>query len=69
MAYSVEKDIENISRKRKKRSAKKRAGNEAFDRKKAKKKAMKKEGWVARLKRTAHELIKGDKAYAKKKKR
>jgi hypothetical protein len=69
MAYSVEKDIENISRKRKKKSAKKRAGNEAFAKKK--KKAKEKETWVSSLKRNVQMMLKGKnyKAPKKKKKR
>jgi hypothetical protein len=73
MAYDLEKDIEGLGKRGRKKGAKKRAANKAFadKRKGKKKKASKKtdENWVERLKRKVHELLKGDKAYANKKKK
>lgn len=66
MAYSVEKDLANMS-KRKKKVAAKGKEKQKVAKKKRTKSPKSKENWVERLKRKTHELLKGDKAYADKK--
>jgi hypothetical protein len=57
MAYSIEKDIESLGKRGRKKGAKKRAANKKFREAKDKKKD--KGDWVDRLKRNVKMLLKG----------
>jgi hypothetical protein len=63
--YSLEKDIESLGKRGRKKGAKKRAANKKFKEGKGKEK----ENWASKLKRNVQMLLKGSKYKAPKKKK